>query len=92
MGLPGDDPDLGTVEPLAPETIRSAQRVTAAMATDADECRMLLAMLGIDGVGTSLCGTCGDPISRAANEGYNRRASGGRCGKCVVAAEKAVGA
>ena len=38
------DEDL---EPLADETARQAQRVVAAYATDADECRMLLAMLGI---------------------------------------------
>ena len=35
------------LEPLADETARLAQRVVAAYATDADECRMLLAMLGI---------------------------------------------
>ncbi|WP_187776355.1 hypothetical protein [Antrihabitans cavernicola] len=38
------DDDL---EPLADETARQAQRVVAAYATDADECRMLLSMLGI---------------------------------------------
>lgn len=35
------------LEPLADETARQAQRVVAAYATDAEECRMLLAMLGI---------------------------------------------
>ncbi|WP_072803713.1 hypothetical protein [Rhodococcoides yunnanense] len=35
------------IEPLADETASQAQRVVAAYATDADECRMLLAMLGI---------------------------------------------
>lgn len=35
------------LEPLADETARQAQRVVAAYATDADECRMLLSMLGI---------------------------------------------
>ncbi|WP_169813597.1 hypothetical protein [Nocardia lijiangensis] len=35
------------LEPLADETARQAQRVVAAYAEDADECRMLLAMLGI---------------------------------------------
>ncbi|MBA0046122.1 hypothetical protein [Mycobacterium sp. NPDC050853] len=34
-------------EPLADETAHQAQRVVAAYANDADECRMLLAMLGI---------------------------------------------
>jgi hypothetical protein len=35
------------IEPLADETARQAQRVVAAYANDADECRMLLSMLGI---------------------------------------------
>ncbi|MBT0566917.1 hypothetical protein [Williamsia sp. CHRR-6] len=39
----GED-DLATV---ADETAASARRVVAAYATDADECRMLLNMLGI---------------------------------------------
>lgn len=34
--------------PLADETASQAQRVVAAYAADADECRMLLAMLGIE--------------------------------------------
>jgi len=34
-------------EPVTDETARQAQRVVAAYATDADECRMLLSMLGI---------------------------------------------
>lgn len=38
------DEDL---EPVADETANSARRVVAAYAIDADECRMLLAMLGI---------------------------------------------
>ncbi|GEE01278.1 hypothetical protein nbrc107696_17240 [Gordonia spumicola] len=33
--------------PVADETAISARRVVATYATDADECRMLLAMLGI---------------------------------------------
>ena len=35
------------LEPVADETANSARRVVAAYATDADECRMLVAMLGI---------------------------------------------
>ena len=35
------------LEPVADETAHSARRVVAAYATDADECRMLLSMLGI---------------------------------------------
>ena len=38
------DDDL---EPVADETARQAQRVVAAYAKTADECRMLLSMLGI---------------------------------------------
>lgn len=38
------DEDL---EPVADETANSARRVVAAYATDADECRIMLAMLGI---------------------------------------------
>ncbi|WFR72312.1 hypothetical protein P9209_28710 [Prescottella defluvii] len=38
------DEDLRAV---ADETARQAQRVVAAYAADADECRMLLSMLGI---------------------------------------------
>lgn len=37
----------GEVEPVADETARQAQRVVAAYAEDADECRTLLSMLGI---------------------------------------------
>lgn len=39
-----DDDEL---EPVADETAHMARRVVAAYATDADECRMLFAMLGI---------------------------------------------
>ncbi|MEV6274215.1 hypothetical protein [Nocardia sp. NPDC051832] len=39
------------LEPLADETARQAQRVVAAYAEDADECRMLLSMLGIGPIG-----------------------------------------
>ncbi|WP_166436353.1 hypothetical protein [Tsukamurella asaccharolytica] len=35
------------LEPVADETAHQAQRVVAAYAEDADECRMLLSMLGI---------------------------------------------
>ncbi|WP_037186929.1 MULTISPECIES: hypothetical protein [unclassified Rhodococcus (in: high G+C Gram-positive bacteria)] len=36
------------IETLSDETARMARRVVAAYATDADECRMLLSMLGIN--------------------------------------------
>ncbi len=42
-----DPADLGDVEPLADSTASQARRVVAAYATDADECRVFLSMLGI---------------------------------------------
>ena len=42
-----DSADLDDVEPLADTTARQARRVVAAYATDADECRTFLSMLGI---------------------------------------------
>ena len=39
--------DLEDMEPLAASTARQARRVVAAYATDADECRVFLSMLGI---------------------------------------------
>ena len=39
--------DIEDVEPLADSTARQARRVVAAYATDADECRIFLSMLGI---------------------------------------------
>jgi hypothetical protein len=47
--MPGkaDPAEIGDVEPLADSTARQARRVVAAYATDADECRIFLSMLGI---------------------------------------------
>jgi hypothetical protein len=42
-----DPAEIGDVEPLADSTARQARRVVAAYATDADECRIFLSMLGI---------------------------------------------
>ncbi len=42
-----DTAEIGDVEPLADSTARQARRVVAAYATDADECRIFLSMLGI---------------------------------------------
>jgi hypothetical protein len=39
--------EIDDVEPLADTTARQARRVVAAYATDADECRIFLSMLGI---------------------------------------------
>lgn len=47
MAANTDPTDIDDVEPLADNTARQATRVVAAYATDADECRTFLAMLGI---------------------------------------------
>jgi hypothetical protein len=47
MATKSDPAELGDVEPLADHTARQARRVVAAYATDADECRVFLSMLGI---------------------------------------------
>ena len=41
------DSDIADVEPPAEATARQARRVMAAYATDADECRVFMSMLGI---------------------------------------------
>ena len=47
MAAKPDTAEIGDVEPLADSTARQARRVVAAYATDADECRVFLSMLGI---------------------------------------------
>ncbi|MGH3634950.1 hypothetical protein [Mycobacterium sp.] len=47
MPAKSDSSEIGEVEPLAHSTARQARRVVAAYATDADECRIFLSMLGI---------------------------------------------
>ena len=47
MPAKSNDADIDDVEPLADSTARQARRVVAAYATDADECRVFLSMLGI---------------------------------------------
>jgi hypothetical protein len=47
MPVKPDPAEIGDVEPLADSTARQARRVVAAYATDADECRIFLSMLGI---------------------------------------------
>jgi hypothetical protein len=47
MPAKADPAEIGDVEPLADSTARQARRVVAAYATDADECRIFLSMLGI---------------------------------------------
>lgn len=39
--------EIEDVEPVADNTAQQARRVVAAYATDADECRIFLSMLGI---------------------------------------------
>lgn len=41
------EPGLDDVEPVANETADQARKVVASYSADADECRMLLDMLGI---------------------------------------------
>ncbi|MGB3485474.1 MAG: hypothetical protein WBB07_25065 [Mycobacterium sp.] len=43
-----DSSEIDEVEPVADDTASQARRVVAAYATDADECRVFLAMLGIE--------------------------------------------
>ena len=47
MPAKSDPAELGEVEPLTDSTASQARRVVAAYATDADECRIFLSMLGI---------------------------------------------
>ena len=47
MPAKSDTHEIEDVEPLADTTASQARRVVAAYATDADECRIFLAMLGI---------------------------------------------
>lgn len=47
MPAKSDPTDLADVEPVADDTASQARRVVAAYANDADECRILLSMLGI---------------------------------------------
>jgi hypothetical protein len=47
MPAKSDPAEIGDVEPLADSTARQARRVVAAYASDADECRVFLSMLGI---------------------------------------------
>ncbi len=47
MATKTDPADVVDVEPLADSTARQARKVVAAYATDADECRVFLSMLGI---------------------------------------------
>jgi hypothetical protein len=47
MPAKSDTHEIDDVAPLADDTASQARRVVAAYATDADECRVFLSMLGI---------------------------------------------
>ena len=47
MAAKTDHAEIDDVEPVADDTASQARRVVAAYATDADECRIFLSMLGI---------------------------------------------
>lgn len=47
MAAKAEPSEIGEVDPLTDTTQIQAQRVVAAYATDADECRVFLSMLGI---------------------------------------------
>ena len=47
MPAKSDQHEIDDVQPLADSTASQARRVVAAYATDADECRIFLSMLGI---------------------------------------------
>lgn len=47
MSTKSDEVEIEDVEPVADSTASQARRVVAAYATDADECRVFLAMLDI---------------------------------------------
>lgn len=49
MADPTPVDETGETEPIPAQYVTAARRVVAANAEDAEECRMLLAMLGIDG-------------------------------------------
>lgn len=65
----------------SPEDARKAARTIASFAQDADECRMLLDMLGLTGQ-VATCSQCGGPISRPTATGHRRAGAEGMCGQC----------
>lgn len=69
------------VKPLPSKKIHAAQRLVASYAEDADDCRLLLAMLGLDDSGPPLCRECGEPIARLAAGGYSQAAGDGLCAR-----------
>lgn len=89
------DTDVDLHTPTTPEeiaeaaaTAAAAMRTVANYAVDVEDCRALLAMLGLHGGATPACSECGDPIGRHASGGYNRAAGNGKCGKCFEAEKR----
>lgn len=76
-------------DPDAPEMRAAARRTVAKYAENADDCALLLAVLGLDESGPPLCRECGEPIARLAAGGYNQSAGGGLCARCYDRAYRA---
>lgn len=86
-----DRPDIDTaIEPprhTSPEEAYAAARTVARYATDVNDCKQLLAMLGLTEVGPPPCKRCGQPISRRHGIcGHPRPAGDGMCSRCFDAA------
>lgn len=65
---------------------RAAASLTAACyATDADDLRLTLSILGLIGKnGSPPCRKCGEQIARIAADGYNQQAGDGMCRRCFI--------
>lgn len=72
------------------ETVRKAQLTVSRFASDPEECRTFLAMLGIANVPPAPCRECGGPMSRLTNLGRTRQAGDGLCGLCFSGAQRAL--
>lgn len=75
--------------PIDPEDAWQAQATVARFAADAEECRMLLAMLGIAEMPAPLCRKCGKARSRTSNLGRLLSAGDGLCASCFDAQRRA---
>ncbi|WP_280448406.1 hypothetical protein [Nocardia brasiliensis] len=88
-----DRPDIDTeIEPprhVSAEECAAAARTAAHHAADADELRMFLSMLGLQGgQGLPVCRKCGGPVVRLSYGGYKRATGDGMCGRCFKAAQQ----
>lgn len=83
------DTALGSIRHTTAEEAAKAARTAARYATDADELRMLLGMLGLHGAVTPPpCTKCGEPVTRETAGGYHCAAGDGLCGRCYKAEKK----